>query len=232
MKELLTIVIPCKNEKSILVEALYCLKDQKNIKGVKIIIADSSTDNTLSLVRFFNQFAKLNIEYTNGGLPSIARNNGAKLVTTSYVLFLDADTYIYNSKLINSCLDICINGNYDLVTCKFTTDKKYNWAYRIFDMFQWYSSITKPFALGGFMLFKTETFNKLGGFNEEDKIAEDYHISSKIKPKRFKIANHFVYTPSRRFSKKGIWYMIKLAWASWLNRNNDEFFKQDYNYWK
>jgi hypothetical protein len=26
--------------------------------------------------------------------------------------------------------------------------------------------------------------------------------------------------------------MIKLAWNSWLNRNNNNFFKQDYNYWK
>jgi glycosyltransferase involved in cell wall biosynthesis len=232
MHKQITIVIPCKNEKSILVEALYYLKNQNNIDGVKIIIADDSTDNTLTLVEFFNQFAKLNIEYIKGGLPAIARNNGAKRATTPYILFLDSDTYIYDNKLINSCLDFCINGNYDLLTCKFTTDKKYNWVYRIFDIFQWYSSITKPFALGGFMLFKTETFNKLGGFNEEDKIAEDYHISSKIKPKRFKITNHFVYTPSRRFSKKGIWYMIKLAWASWLNRNNDDFFKQDYNYWK
>jgi glycosyltransferase involved in cell wall biosynthesis len=232
MKELLSIVIPCKNEKTILVECLYCLKDQDNIDTVKIIIADDSTDNTLSLVTFFNQFAKLNIEYIKGGLPAIARNNGAKITTTPYVLFLDSDTYLYDKNTINKCLDICIKGDYDLVTCKFKTDKKYNWLYRIFDIFQWYSSITKPFALGGFMLFKTNTFNKLGGFNEEDKIAEDYHISSKIKPKCFKIANYFVYTPSRRFGKKGVWYMIKLAWNSWLNRNNDNFFKQDYNYWK
>ena len=232
MKDMLTIVIPCKNEKYTLIETLDLIRQQLRIEGVKIVIANNSIDNTISLVEFYNQFAKLNIEIIDGGLPAIARNKGAKLVTTPYVLFLDADTYIEQSDLISKCLDTCINGNYDLVTCKFKTDKKYTWLYRLFDIFQWYSSITKPFALGGFMLFKTETFNALGGFNEEDKIAEDYHLSSKIKPKRFKITNYFVYTPSRRFSKKGVWYMIKLAWKSWLNRNNDEFFKQDFNYWK
>ena len=36
----------------------------------------------------------------------------------------------------------------------------------------------------------------------------------------------------RRFSKKSVWYMIKLAWKSWINRNNDEFFKQDFNYFE
>ena len=232
MKDMLSIVIPCKNEKYTLIETLDLIRHQLRIEGVKIVIADNSIDNTISLVEFYNQFAKLNIEIIDGGLPAIARNKGAKLVTTPYVLFLDADTHIEQSDLISKCLDTCINGNYDLVTCKFKTDISYNWIFRIFDIIQWFSSLTRPFALGGFMLFKTETFNALGGFNEEDKIAEDYHLSSKIKPKRFKITNYFVYTPSRRFSKKGVWYMIKLAWKSWLNRNNDEFFKKDYNYWK
>jgi hypothetical protein len=102
----------------------------------------------------------------------------------------------------------------------------------MFNIIQWISSKTKPFAVGGFMLFKTETFKKLGGFNEEDKIAEDYHLSSKIKPKKFKIINRYVYTPSRRFENKGVWYMVKLAWSSWVNRNNDNWFKSDYNYWQ
>jgi hypothetical protein len=82
------------------------------------------------------------------------------------------------------------------------------------------------------MLFKTETFNQLGGFNEEDKLAEDYHLSSKVKPDKFKIASYNVYTTDRRFKKKGVWYMIKIAWQSFLNRNNPEFFKDDHNYWK
>jgi len=135
--------------------------------------------------------------------------------------------------MISKCLTVAIGGDYDLVTCKFKTlGGTYDWVFQIFNIIQRIFSRFTPFAVGGFMLFKTETFNNLKGFNEEDKIAEDYHLSSKIKPNRFKITNDFVYTSSRRFNKKGIWYMIKLAWKSWLNRNNDEFFKQDFNYWK
>jgi hypothetical protein len=122
--------------------------------------------------------------------------------------------------------------DYDLVVCKYQTDKPYRWVFRVFDIIQLISSFTKPFALGGFMLFKTETFNKLGGFNEQDKVAEDYRLSSKIKPKKFKIYNDYVYTSNRRFVKKGVWYMIKLMWNSWVNKNNDSFFKNDQNYWK
>ena len=60
---------------------------------------------------------------------------------------------------------------------------------------------------------------------------KDFHLSSKIKSKKFKIINKTVYTPSRRLKNKGLFYMGKLMFKCWLNRNNDDFFKKDYNYW-
>jgi glycosyltransferase involved in cell wall biosynthesis len=225
----LTIVIPCKNEGKGIIDVIKLILLQINCK---IIIADSSDDegSLLLLRKCISSYS--NIQLVEGGLPSIARNNGAKLVTTPYILFLDADSYISTPNLVEECIITAIKGNYDLVTCKFRTDKPYRWMYRVFDVIQWFSSFTKPFALGGFMLFKTETFNQLGKFNEQDQVAEDYRLSSKIKPKKFKIVNGYVYTPSRRFDKKGIWYMIKLMLNSWINRNNNNFFKHDQNYWK
>ena len=119
------------------------------------------------------------------------------------------------------------------MTLKFrTTTKQYDYIYKIFDIVQKVSSKFKPFALGGFMLFRSEKFKELGGFNEEDKIAEDYRISMKISPNKFKIVNRVVYTTPRRFKNKGLFYMVKLMLSCWINRNNDDFFKKDYNYWK
>lgn len=227
MNELLTIVIPCKNEGYGVIKAI------KQFEGeYQVIVADSSDDNTTN--KLLKQYASntINTKIVKGGLPAIARNRGAKSVITPHILFLDADVYLEDLNQIRECLEQAINNDYDLVTCKFKTDRPYRWIYRLFDLIQWFTSISKPFSLGGFMLFKTETFNKLGGFNEEDKIAEDYHLSSKIRPNKFKIVNHYVYTPSRRFQKKDVWYMTKLAVMSWINRNNDDFFKKDYNYWK
>lgn len=225
----LTIVIPCKNERDQIVQVVDLVRSQTDCK---IIIADSSDKPGSVLLLKQLSLTYSNLKIIEGGLPSKARNNGAKLVTTPYVLFLDADIYIYNPFLIQDCLFTAIRKDHDLVTCKFKTDKPYRLIFRIFDIVQWFSSLTRPFALGGFMLFKRETFNKLGGFNEEDKVAEDYRLSSKVKPRKFKVFNGYVYTPSRRFSKKGVWYMIKLMFKSWINRNNDEFFKHDQSYWK
>jgi len=224
----LTIVIPSKNEGRGLIEVLELIVDQIDCK---IIVADSSDDEG-SFLLLKNCSEELgNIKVIRGGLPSVARNNGAKLVRTPYVLFLDADTYVYNPFLIKESLLTAMQENCDLVTCRFRTDKPYRWVYRLFDVIQWVTAFTKPFALGGFMLFKTEAFNKLGGFNEEDKVAEDYRLSSKVEPKKFKVFNGYVYTSSRRFSKKGLRYMIWLMFRSWTNRNNSDFFKNDQNYW-
>jgi len=231
MNKQLTIVIPCKNESSLIIETLIFILGQT--EKFKIIVADSSTDKeSIDLLKKFQKKYKEQIKIIGGGLPSVARNKGAELVDTPYVLFLDADIHIKQDDLIVKCLNEMIVGRYDLLTCKFKTlDGKFDWIYKIFNVVQWVSSKTTPFALGGFMLFKTETFNKLKGFNNEDKIAEDYHLSSKIAPSKFRVENLFVYTPSRRFEKKGLWYMMKLMVMCWWNRNNDDFFKQDFNYW-
>ena len=230
MKELLSIVIPCKNEGKGVINVIKLIASQIDCK---IIVADSSDDiiTPLLLKKYQKQYPQ--IQVIDGGLPAVARNNGAKLVITPYVLFLDADMYVKSPSLIRDIVRKTIKGNYDLTTCKVTSlDGKYKWVWSTFNVIQWFSSITKPFALGGFMLFKTETFNKLEGFDEQDKVAEDYHLSSKIKPRKFKVFDYYIYTPSRRFEKKGIWYMVKLMLKSWINRNNDSFFKNDQNYWK
>ena len=231
MNKQLTIVIPCKNESSLIIETLIFILGQT--EKFKIIVADSSTEQeSINLLKEFQEKYKEQIKIIGGGLPSVARNKGAELVDTPYVLFLDADIHIKQNDLIVKCLNEMIIGRYDLLTCKFKTlEGKFGWVYKIFNVVQWFSSKTTPFALGGFMLFKTETFNKLKGFNNEDKIAEDYHLSSKIAPSKFRVENLFVYTPCRRFEKKGLWYMIKLMVMCWWNRNNDDFFKQDFNYW-
>ena len=44
LNELLTIVIPCKNEKEIISKSLDLLNHQNNIEGVKVVVCDSSDD--------------------------------------------------------------------------------------------------------------------------------------------------------------------------------------------
>jgi glycosyltransferase involved in cell wall biosynthesis len=229
LKDNLTVVIPCKNEGAGLATTLIKLMAYHD--ECNIVIADSSDDNTLEYVDVIYSLSNADIKIVKGGLPAVARNNGFKHVKTPYVLFLDADMDV--SKLpLKQMVAAMINRDIKLATCNITTwNLKYALFYKLFDLVQWIISLRTPFAVGGFMLFESNYFKELGRFNEEDKFAEDYHLSMKAKPKHFKIFNYYATTSDRRFKNKGFWYMCKLMIRCWFNRNNDDFYKQDYNYW-
>ena len=232
LSKFLTIVIPCKNESKTIDTTLTLLNFQDDIKGLNVIIADSSDDGTTYQLESRTDDL-FDLKIIEGGLPAKARNNGARYVKTPYVLFLDSDMFLLDPTIITTVIKIMLDQDIDLLTTKIrTTNGKYNYVFRTFDFIHKMSKYISPFCLGGFMLFKTNTFNELKGFDEEAKVAEDYLLSKQIKPKRFKIINTTVFTPPRRFDNKGVMYMLKLMIKSFLNRNNKQFFSDDNTYWK
>jgi hypothetical protein len=232
IKDKLTIVIPSKNEGITLYECVCYIAGQNDIEGTKVIIADVS-DDELSLKYIKNIITDykytLDLEVVKGGYPAQGRLNGSKLVKTPYMLFLDSDIMLTHR---NNVKDI-LQYDKDLLTVTFITDIKWDWVFRMFDLFQWISTLLgTPFAVGGFQLWKTETYWKLGGYNPEELFAEDYSISQKVKPNNFKVhRTDYVYTSPRRFENKGVLWMFKIMIKSYLNRNNPEFFKKSHGYW-
>ena len=232
LSKLLTIVIPCKNESKTIDKTLTLLNFQEDIEKVEVIVADSSDDETTYQLEVRNK-DRFNLKIINGGLPSKARNNGANQAKTPYILFMDADMFILDPKLLKESINQMREYNYDLLTTKVrTTNGKYNYVFRTFDLIQKISKRISPFCLGGFMLLRADTFKKLGGFDEEAKVAEDYLLSKQIESNKFKILNKTIFTLPRRFDDKGILYMTKLMFKSYINRNNKEFFSKDNTYWK
>lgn len=232
LSKLLTIVIPCKNESKTIDKTLTLLNFQEDIEKVEVIVADSSDDETTYQLEDRNK-DRFNLKIINGGLPSKARNNGANQAKTPYILFMDADMFILDPKLLKESINQMREHNYDLLTTKVrTTNGKYNYVFRTFDLIQKISKRISPFCLGGFMLLRADTFKKLGGFDEEVKVAEDYLLSKQIESNKFKILNKTIFTLPRRFDDKGILYMTKLMFKSYINRNNKEFFSKDNTYWK
>ena len=236
LDKLVTIVIPCKNEKGIIKKTLDLLNHQLDILGVKVIVCDSSNDNVTNhnlTKRLEYKLDLFDLYVTDGGLPAIARNNGFKLVTTPYVLFMDADVFLLDPKVLKRSIVRIHRYHLDLVTTKFRSDNgKFNYVYRAFDIIQALSKWSTPFCLGGYMLVRSETFKSIGGFDEEIKVAEDYMFSKQIKPKKFGRINNIVYTPPRRFENKGVMYMLRLMLSSFFNNNNKEYFTNDKGYWK
>ena len=102
MKDEVTIVVPCKNEESYIYYLLDSLKKQKGMEGIRILIADCSTDSTRRVIE--NHKDWLDIEVIKGGPVSVAKNNGAYLVTTPYILFIDADVRFFSNTVIYDTL--------------------------------------------------------------------------------------------------------------------------------
>ena len=236
LNDKVTIVIPCKNEKDIIQKTLDLLNYQSDIWGVKVVVCDSSDDGITKfdiIERLETNSDKFDLYLMDGGLPAVARNNGFKLVETPYVLFIDSDVFLLDPKIIKRAFLRIHRQKLDLVTTKFRSDNgKYNYIYRLFDFLQLVSKWSTPFCLGGFMMIRSETFKTLGGFDSDIKVAEDYHFSKQIKPKKFGRINNIVFTPPRRFENKGVFYMVKLFLGSFFNHKNRSYFTEDKNYWK
>jgi len=233
----LTIVIPCKNEKDNIIKTLDSIYQQRYIKNLDVIISDNSDDNiTRNLIlNNINKYKdKINILIIKGGYPSEARHNGAKLVDSKYILFLDADVELISKNILYGVYYEIKTKKIDLLTVNFETDKGYNYIYKIFYIFQKLGLLLNTvFAVGGFQLWNTYTYKKIGGYKSELIFAEDYWMSSKVRKNKFLLYNKYtVYTSARRFKNKGIYYMLKLMILSYFNRNNIDFFKKDHNYWK
>jgi glycosyltransferase involved in cell wall biosynthesis len=233
LKDRLTIIIPSKNEGKTLYDCIYHISKQKGILGTRIIIADVSDEKEslqwIDKIKVNFKTTPLTIHIIKGGYPSQGRLAGSLLVKTPYMLFLDADVFLKNPNTLVECT----RYKKDLVTVPFHTDYPYRWVFRMFDVFQKLSTLLgTPFAVGGFQLWKTQTYWILGGYNPEELFAEDYSISQKVNPKEFRVHKiKGTYTSSRRFKNKGVLWMFKIMIKSYINRKNPEFFKHHHNYW-
>lgn len=237
ISENLTIIIPTYNEEKYITNTINSIYKQNGINGTRIIVSDNySTDKTRDKVKILSKLysEKINIEIINGGSVSVGRNNGAKISSTKYILFVDGDSILYNKNTIQDALNDIINNNGELLTCKVKSDSgtiKTVIVFKLFNVINRFLSLKTPFAVGTFFMTDRNKFNSLGGFDETIKNSEDFCLSKQYNPKKFIILNHYVGQDDRRFNKMGYFNMIRLVITNFLNRNNKDFFKKDVGYW-
>ena len=227
MNEMVTIVIPAKNEEQYIGKLLESIKNQDypSIKHIPIFVADAeSTDHTCAVVESFSK--ALNITIIDGGPVAIGRNNGAEMANTRYLLFIDADVELKDKTIIRRTLEKmekkklhcvgayikCSSGNiFDHVT------------YFLSNLVQFFSQFSSPFATGMYFCIRKDVFIEHGKFNINVDFAEDYFLSKDISPRRFGIIGS-ISTTNRRFEKIGHWKMIKEFTRVALNAKNQSYF--------
>lgn len=209
---MISIIIPTLNEERIIEKTLKCLKGFKG--DCEIIVSDGkSTDKTIEIAK---KYADKVLIYSDSKRQTIGmgRNDGAKIASGEYLVFLDADVYIENiDTFFNKMIDVFNKDKkivalttYIKVFSKFeTTSDKIIWyvlnsSYLIFN-----NVIHTGGASGEFQMIKTEAFRKVGGFNEVLIGGEDHELFrrlSKIGKTHFE-KSLTVYHTGRRGHKLG-----------------------------
>ena len=233
LSDKITIVVPCKNEENYISHLLMHLR-QQSIGDTRIIIADCSTDNTREVIQIMK--GELNVEVIDGGPVSIAKNRGAKIVTTPYILFIDADVRFFKNNVIQDAVNEIEFNNLDLIGLNikcYDNDIRAIIGFSIFNIINHMLKFFSPFAIGAFMLTRKDKFEEYGGFPEKFSTSEDYFLSRRYSPKKFAIVNHYFGQDSRRFKKMGYLGMATYLIKNFINRNNKAYWDKLDNskYW-
>jgi glycosyltransferase involved in cell wall biosynthesis len=219
----ITIVVPCKNEENYIHHLLDSLRSQ-SIGDTRIIIADCSTDRTQQVIR--DNKGLLNVEIIEGGPVSSAKNRGARLVTTPYILFIDADVRFFKDTVIQDAVNMIESKNLDLIGLNikcYDKDLRAKVGFTAFNLINHALKYFSPFAVGAFMLTRRDRFEEYGGFPEQFSTSEDFFLSRKYSPRKFKIVRHHFGQDSRRFKKMGYMGMAKYLVKNFVNRNNQAY---------
>jgi len=229
----ITIVVPCKNEENYIHHLLDSLRGQ-NIGNTRVIIADCSTDNTRQVIK--DNSHGLCVEIIDGGPVSLAKNNGAQLVNTPYILFIDADVRFFKNTVIQDAVNLIEAKNLDLIGLNikcYDKDIRAKIGFTAFNLINHVLKYVSPFAVGAFMLTRRDRFEEFGGFPEQFSTSEDFFLSRKYSPKKFRIIRHHFGQDSRRFKKMGYMGMAKYLVKNFVNRNNKAYWDRLDNsrYW-
>jgi glycosyltransferase involved in cell wall biosynthesis len=197
----ISVIIPTLNEEKYLPKLLSCLKEQ-TFNDFEVIVADAgSSDSTRKIALSFG--AKV----VSGGMPAVGRNSGARAALGQFLFFFDADVK-FSRQFLERAHHEMQDRFLDLATCEFrplsniAIDRA---AHRLSGILMRIGQDTNPHAPGFCILITKRLFDRIGGFDESLKLAEDHDLvkrASRLRPLR--VLNKARITVSvRRLKKEG-----------------------------
>lgn len=177
---------------------------------------------------------QLRISVIAGGLPAVGRNRGARLATTPYLLFMDADIELADETLLRRAMEAMRRRRLHCLTTNIRCAEGGLLDHLMFagsNLVQRMASWAAPFATGMFMVFDRAKFEELGGFDERAMYAEDYLLSKQVSPFRFGILRGHIRTTNRRFRRMGHLKIARLFLNTALHSFDYKYFLRDHSYW-
>lgn len=197
---MLSIIIPAYNEEKYLPKLLDCIKMQ-SYKDYEVIVADAnSKDKTRQIAKRYG------CRIVNGGMPAEGRNNGAKASKGDLLLFMDADAIIDRLFLENAVNEIKWK-NLDVAAVYIYPDTNsfiYFVFLGIYNLLLFTTQLFSPHAVGSGIFCSRWLHNKVKGFDETVKLAEDADYVKRCgKIGKFRILNSAKACFSMRRYKQG-----------------------------
>jgi len=231
---MLSIIIPTLNEEKYLPLLLEAIKKQ-NFTDYEIIVADgSSEDKTVQIAKNYG------CTIIKGGLPAEGRNKGAKEARGEIFLFMDADNIFLPENFLKNLLEEFKKRKLDLAS--FPIYPRGNGLDKFaYGVYNWWVNLTQKFSAyaTNSVLVKKEIHQKIGGFNEEIKMAEDHaYVKQARKFGKFGfIKTKPILTSTRRFEQDGrfktyLKYFLAWIYMFFLGDIKSDIFKYRFNHSK
>jgi GT2 family glycosyltransferase len=188
-----TVVVPCFNYGVFLGEAIDSILNQ-TLPPVKVVLVnDGSTDNSLEVMRGYQEKHPTIIDVidqSNGGVAR-ARNRGFKEVGTFWTIFLDADDILdptYIERTVSAAKEHSASIVYTDMLLFDTTQKKHHQKFRKYSK----SALWQANFIHNSALIETQILREVGGYKEiMEKGLEDWELFISLGEK----TKHFYYIP-------------------------------------
>lgn len=177
----LSIVIPCFNEAAFVGGLLDDLSRQSHLPGQVIVVDSQSSDGTAEVAAPYSAALPLRVVAAPRGVAH-ARNAGAAVATSDWLLFLDADVRLPPTFLEDLATDVRLGGA-SLATTNFRApgsgirDRVAVWVG--LQYCRAFARSRHP-VVGGFcVLCSREVFSSVGGFDPRLRMGEDLDFASR-----------------------------------------------------
>lgn len=168
---MLSIIIPTYNEEAYLPRLLASIRSQ-DFDGYEIIVADaSSTDKTREAAERFGA------RVVQGGMPGPGRNRGAEAAKGDVLLFLDADVVLPEVGWLSAKMEQFERRQLDAGTClvKAMSGKLIDHvSHNVFNAHMMATQFMLAHAPGFCIFARKSLHERIGGFDESIKLAEDH----------------------------------------------------------
>lgn len=191
----ISVIVPTYNEEARIGTLIDYLISNKGNSDVEIIIVDGgSKDNTVNITKT----KKVKCEVVKLCGRASQMNQGAKVASGDVLYFLHADTFPPLS--YTNCIKESILSGYTSGCCAYNFDSN-RWPLKINSFFTQFNGLLS--GGGDQTLYVTKSiFEKMGGFNPDYIIMEDFEFSKRLKAKaRFKVIKSRATVSDRKYKK-------------------------------